>query len=38
MPVVAVVRNAWREHRADYGIVVAVLITMMVSAHVFLSF
>jgi len=38
MPVVAVVRNAWREHRADYGIVVAVLITMLVSALVFLSF
>ena len=38
MPVVAVVRNAWREHRADYGIVVAVLITIFVSALVFLWF
>lgn len=38
MPVVAVVRNAWRQHSADYGIVVAVLITMLVSALVFLWF
>jgi hypothetical protein len=32
------VRNAWREHRADYGIAFAVLLTMLVSALVFLSF
>jgi hypothetical protein len=38
MPVVAVVRNAWREHRADYGIVLAVVLTLLVSALVFLSF
>ena len=38
MPVVAVVRNAWREHRADYGIAFAVLLTVLVSALVFLSF
>jgi hypothetical protein len=38
MPVVAVVRNSWREHRADYGIALAVLLTMLVSALVFLSF
>lgn len=38
MPVLAVVRNAWRDHRADYGIVLAVLVTMLVSALVFLSF
>ena len=38
MPVVAVVRNAWRQHSADYGIVVAVLITILVSALVFLWF
>jgi hypothetical protein len=38
MPIVAVVRSAWREHRADYGIAIAVLLMLLASAIVFLSF
>lgn len=38
MPVVAVVRNTWKDHKADYGIAIAVLLVLLVSAGVFLSF
>jgi hypothetical protein len=38
MPVVTVVRNSWKEHRDDYGIALAVIVMMLVSTVVFLSF
>lgn len=38
MPVVAVVRNTWKDHKADYAIALAVLVVLLVSAGVFLSF